>query len=214
MTYLDFQAFITEFLWRTGDAVFTANFDNIADSAEAMINNKIYAKENYITLAVPVQESNDFTLPSDYRKVKVITINGTRVFTSVYATVNHIPELNRRNIANSRRRNDLAGSFYTIKGQTLTLTGEISAENPMDFTLDYYQKIVAYKDATTDFFRDAYPDLYEAAFCYRASKFLRDDQAAAGFMGDFDKAIEDVKERTEAAEWAAPLHIQLPGNVR
>ncbi len=214
MDYQEFRLFMTEFLWRTGDTVFAENFDNIVESAEAMINNKIYAKENFITLEVPSLDETDFPLPTDYRKVKSITVNGTTRFTSEYATIQYFPKLNQRNNINATRRSDPAGSFYTINGQSLLFTGTISTDNPMDFTLRYYQKIVSYKIAVSDFFRDDYPDLYEAAFCFRASKFLRDDEAAAGYMSDFDKAVSDVQEVTEASEWAAPIYAQLPGNVR
>ena len=214
MNYEEFRLYQTEFLWRTGDIVFAENFDNIVDSAEAMINNKIYAKENYVTLGITAHENNDFTFPTDYRKVKAIIIQGTDTFTSVYATIHHMPHLNNRNTSHGRRHFEPAGTFHTISGQVLTLTGEISVENPIDFILHYYQKLVSYKDATEDFFRDAYPDLYEAAFCYRASKFLKDDEAAAGFMGEFDKAVEDVMDQVQNAEWSSPLYMQLPGTVR
>ena len=214
MDYNAFKLFSTEFLWRTGDAVFAAHFDDIVDAAEAMINNKIYAKENFITLEVPSQDDTVYTLPTDYRKTKSITINGTKPFTSVYATVQYLPELEQRNNRSGIRFHEAAGTFHTINGQDLKFTGTISAENPLDFTLRYYQKLVTYKDATGNFFRDDYPDLYEAAFYYRASKFLKDPEAAAGYMADFDKAIDDVKEATEASEWASPIYVQLPGQVR
>ena len=214
MDFAEFKLYQTEFLWRTGDTVFADNFDNIVDSAEAMINNRIYAKENYVTLDITAHENNDFTFPTDYRKVKSITVNGTTRFTSEYATIQYFPKLNQRNNISTNRTIDPAGAFYTINGQSLLFTGTISVDNPMDFTLRYYQKVVSYKDATEDFFRDAYPDLYEAAFCFRASKFLRDDEAAAGYMSDFDKAVSDVQEATEASEWASPIYMQLPGAVR
>lgn len=205
MTYDEFLAYVTETLWRTGDAEFAVALPQMILEAEARMSRDLRIEDN-TTIAELSMEANSIALPADYAEIRSVSFAPYE--STAYVTPQRFGYLSTQNFSTPP-------PFYTVMTKKIYVPGDISAALPLPVSILYYTKVPAFVDNPTDNpFYETYPDLYLAAVLTNTYIFLRQDQRAELQESKY-KALAESTMHNEASRKnaGAPLFWGLPGVV-
>ena len=207
LTYTEFKGYVAETLWRTGDAVFEANIDQMIKYAEARMSRDLRIEDNLAILSETITE-NFIALPEDYTEIKSVEFPPK-------GAAAYITQQQYNGRAKFFESDSQPPPCYTIFTKKIFVLGSIGADSPLDISVLYYTKIPAFQDNTTDnkFYED-YSDMYLAAVLRQAYIFLRDHQTAGIYEKQYaDLATSVMNSEATRKRSGGPLFMALPGIV-
>jgi hypothetical protein len=170
ISYSDFKAFLTTFLWRDGDTVLMANLDSLIKMAETELN-RIFKVEDRAVLVDLQATSASLDVPSDFREMRSLSMQGVGPMTNLSPL-----EFSRQDAMNGGRQ---VLPIFAITNNTIRLSGGFSVETPTALSMVYYSNIPDFKTTGASWVADTYLDLYTYTALKHAAPFLREDDRLA-----------------------------------
>jgi hypothetical protein len=203
MTYAEFKAFVTTFLWRDGDTVLTNNLDNLIKMANAELNRVFKVEDRTITATTPVTD-NTATVPSDYREMRSLSL--TDVGPMTYLTP---LEFSRQDVINAGRQRL---PIFTVSNDLILLSGDFSPENPGEMTMVYYANIPDFAVTDTSWVADDYLDVYAYCVLKQSAPFLREDDRLQVWTSAYGAALQSALDENAARKYTgSPQKITYGG---
>lgn len=206
MDYAGFKAFLTTFLWRDGDTVLTANLDSLITMANAELN-RVFKVEDRATTAVLSVTDVVLELPGDYREMRSLSIAdlGPCEYLSPL-------EFARQDMWNrSRQRLPI----FTLQNGDVKLSGNFTADSPVDATLVYYANIPDFAVTNTSWVADNYLDVYAYCALKHSAPFLREDDRLQTWASLYSDALDKAMTENAARKYpGSPQKITFGGGVQ
>lgn len=208
MTYAEFKAFVSVFLWREGDAVLLAALDALIRMGEAGLQRELKVQDGQATALLTFVDSQmPVALPLDYRSPDRLLGPGGDY---EYRTPGQFWELTASGGGTGLPAEE--GTF-TIIGRDLYISGFPSVQAPAEVRLIYYRTVPSYQVTDASWIADLHLDLFTYATLQHAGRFVRDDDRVPGWQEGYNTALasaigEDTINRTARG---APLRMRFGG---
>lgn len=209
MTYAEFKAYITGFLWREGDAVLENAMDTLIKMAENRLNRDLKTQDG-LAVHVETLAQSYITNPADFRAPDYIWCDACN------ASLHYITpyEFVRRPIPSGG-----IGDWYTVIKSTIHIAGHIGDQDGQlqpTITMVYFRQIPSYQATDASWVADRHLDLFTYAVLMHAGRFVRDDFRVPLWQNAYDDAmasvmVEDDYQRTPKG---APLRSRESQNTR
>lgn len=216
MNYAEFKVYITEYLWRTGDAEFEAALDELILTAENRLNRDTRDERDTILGAITML-SHPWPLPADCRTLRTVNVNSGRGnIASTFRSFKSLQDFQNNGTAIFNVQP--FGKYYTTVNNKLWLSGQTDYSLGVDLAITYYGKIPHFSDLDPDEdhpFRVEQRDLYVAAIEVYTYDWLRDYEQGQVVEGKYKDLLESYKNDAALRKYnGAPLDVRLPGQVR
>lgn len=203
-TYAEFKTWLSTFLWKENDASLVASLDDLIRMADADLDRSLDIQRRNMTISI-APETEDYTLPSDFRHMISLTDNRSRLGTAFDAApVSYIYQLRAQ--TDSFR----IMPYYAIDQGTLRLVGPFSESDPGDLTLHYRASIPDYQTDDASWVEDEFFDLYTYAVLIQTAPFLREDERLPvwerRYVGALTSSVDESKRHIEHG--GSPRHLQ------
>ena len=192
-TYSQLKADVSSWLARSD--ITDAEIDNFIGVATAKINRvlRIGGMETEASLTLDARE---VSLPSDFRGLRAIRIDGSKTYELRYRSPEQI---NNRELTTSG-----LPEFFTIRGSTLVL--DKTPDQSYTAKIHYYQKFAVLSDAnTTNWLTDNAPDVLLWGCLSAAGKYIKDPDVMATYKSSFEEALQELSE--EDADSYGPVPV-------
>jgi len=202
LTYADFKAFLTTFLWRDGDTVLIANLDSLIKMADAELNRVFKVEDRTITADAQATDTI-LTTPLDYREMRNLSMAGIGPLTYLSP------------LEFAREEAMAAGQFrpvFTVSNNLIRLIGPYSISAPVDVSMVYYANLPDFKATDASWMADNYLDVYAYCALKHAAPFLREDDRLQVWMGAYGAALQSaLDENANRKNTGSPQRITYGG---
>lgn len=195
-TYADLQATIQDYL---DDETMNARIPDFIALFEVKARRALRTSDAVATAVATTNSSGQVTLPTDYRAVRRVHIDGEPL---AFITPDDAAE---RNATQSAR----SPYAYSIEGRTLTIVPAAS----VDITLVYQQSVPVLSNTnTTNWVLTSHPDAYLYGSLAEAEGYGFDDARLATWKALANAALGEIIGSDLSTEWASAATV-LPDPV-
>jgi hypothetical protein len=220
MTFTAFKTYIMKSLWNENNTDLSNEFSKIVQAANNELNKltKDWQRRHKSTVIAP--ETIDFDLTTNVTGFGAILslVDNNQANTSPImgqVTKSYLQGLrtrypNQKFSAYFLEQDEDTGTFY------LRLTGNFSASDPGDFTLEYLVAIPDYETADASWLEDEHLDLYQYCVMKHCAVFLREDERIELYANMMKTAMEtaEIDDKHNQQFGGSPLrqlsHRQVP----
>lgn len=203
LSYTDFRAYLTTFLWRDNDAVLTANLGSLIKMADAELNRVFKVEERTVTADAQITD-NILTVPLDYREMRNLSMPGFGTMT--YLSPLEFARQDARNVSGQRM------GFFTVSNNLIRLSGRFSTETPQPVTMVYYANLPDYQLTGASWVADLYLDVYAYCVLKHAAPFLREDDRLQIWASLYTDALEGaLAENANRKYTGSPQRLTFAG---
>ena len=191
MTYSELKTNIANFLNRSD---LTNQLDFFIDATEAEFNRRLRVKD-MIKRATATADAQYISLPTDWLEAINVQIDGNN-FSPLFQQSIESLDIYRKSVDNVTNQ----PIYYALVDNTIELAPTPDSNYTLQLT--YYGTIDALSDTnTSNFISTSYPDAYLYGALKHASIYLMEDDRAALFSSQFEKALEEMRMEQEKAEF-------------
>lgn len=191
MTYSELKTNIANFLNRSD---LTNQLDFFIDATEAEFNRRLRVKD-MIKRATATADAQYISLPTDWLEAINVQIDGNN-FSPLFQQSIESLDVYRKSVDNVNNK----PIYYALVDNTIELAP--TPDSSYTLQLTYYGTIDALSDTnTSNFISTSYPDAYLYGALKHASIYLMEDDRAALFSSQFEKALEEMRMEQEKAEF-------------
>ena len=191
MTYNELKTNIANFLNRSD---LTNQLDFFIDATEAEFNRRLRVKD-MIKRATATADAQYISLPTDWLEAINVQIDGNN-FSPLFQQSIESLDIYRKSVDNVTNQ----PIYYALVDNTIELAPTPDSNYTLQLT--YYGTIDALSDTnTSNFISTSYPDAYLYGALKHASIYLMEDDRAALFSSQFEKALEEMRMEQEKAEF-------------
>jgi len=191
MTYSELKTNIANFLNRSD---LTNQLDFFIDATEAEFNRRLRVKD-MIKRATATADAQYISLPTDWLEAINVQIDGNN-FSPLFQQSIESLDIYRKSVDNVTNQ----PIYYALVDNTIELAP--TPDSSYTLQLTYYGTIDALSDTnTSNFISTSYPDAYLYGALKHASIYLMEDDRAALFSSQFEKALEEMRMEQEKAEF-------------
>lgn len=198
MTYSELKTNIANFLNRSD---LTNQIDFFIDATEAEFNRRLRVKD-MIKRATATADAQYISLPTDWLEAINVQIDGNN-FSPLFQQSIESLDVYRKSVDNVTNQ----PIYYALVDNTIELAPTPDSNYTLQLT--YYGTVDALSDTnTSNFISTSYPDAYLYGALKHASIYLMEDDRAALFSSQFEKALEEMRMEQEKAEFGKGSLIQ------
>jgi hypothetical protein len=172
---------------------------------EARIN-RVVRSVNQETRTIWTVSSESYTLPSDFRRLRKIAIEGT--------PDRPLREISPQSVAGQYNGSTGEPQAYYLEGRTITFAPPPA--KPTRFSVTYWARVEPLtSENDSNWLLEEHPDIYLFGSLLEAAVYIRDVDAITYCSGKLDQAIAELQTESRTDRWGAgPLAPRGPSQVR